>query len=73
VVTCSAVFCGGCFTCFTIFQAAGKWRQEGKGYEMQDGTPKYNAMNGACNNVIHDSTGDMVHFQFNVTKDPKKK
>jgi hypothetical protein len=23
--------------------------------------------------VVHESTGDMVHFQFNVTKDPKKK
>jgi hypothetical protein len=32
-----------------IFQAAGKWRQEGKGYEMQDGMPKFIAWtNGTC-------------------------
>ena len=56
----------------SFFQAAGKWRQEGKSYEMQDGMTIDAARTSNTFSFITE-TGDMVHFQFNVTKDPKKK
>jgi hypothetical protein len=52
-------------------QAAGKWRQEGKSYEMQDGMNKTKLI--FVEQMPNTLTGDMVHYQFNVTKDPKKK
>lgn len=52
-------------------KAAGKYRQEGRTYVVQDGGTLF--PNRTCFCVVTDEYADILHFQFNVTAAPKKK